>query len=491
MTNPPAGSGLAPITGSPYGGLWLSQPSFPLPPNPLSEDEDPTHVRVFVTSLIPAPAAPYYIGQPTLELPFNNLSFTLTINQAGPFSVEFQVEEADVRYDNWHNWTTPGKSFVWVMVGGKLIYGGRIMSRETVKTTQKCTLTGSDFYSYWSQQMQYRDYTSFLQTYTTAGGVERQFLWAGNYGLGAPAPLIAITLMRDKGVAPYFLPLLHIPDHGFGAGTSTDQDTWINSIPSANWIEFSAPISQMQTIDTLVQQMVQLGWPIGCDVFTRPTFDDSAGSHTGTPFAPYVNQYVANPRAGVAAADPGAVLQVLDLNAALEVKWTEDASSQATNMWEQIGQNAGIWDGPFPNTFAMETHHWPLMEQAFSHTYINPVYLRVELLQQIQQGDKNIHAFPLLAPVVTVPCFWPSPFDLQGVATRMADDITVANLHNPDDPAQVAPGLPFPPPGWTDTMRLIQADVTIPDKGVATMELTLNMPPNRFSPPIYQNNPSF
>jgi hypothetical protein len=251
--------------------------------------EDPTDVRVFLSSLIPAPAYPYYIAQPALELPFNNLTFTLTINQSGAFTVEFQMEQAEVRYSNWHNWTTPGKSFVWVMVGGRLIYGGRVMNREAVKSTQKCTLTGNDFYSYWAQQMQFRDYTSFLQTYTTAGGVTKEFLWAGNYGLGAPAPLIAITLMRDKGAAEFFLPLLHTPDHGLGPGTSTDQDTWINAIPSANWIEFSAPISQMQTIDTLVQQMVQLGYPIGCDVFTKPTFDDSEGTHTGTPFAPYVN----------------------------------------------------------------------------------------------------------------------------------------------------------------------------------------------------------
>jgi hypothetical protein len=158
-------------------------------------------------------------------------------------------------------------------------------------------------------------------------------------------------------------------------------------------------------------------------------------------------------------------------------------------MWEQIGQNSAIWDGPYPNTFAMATHHWPLMEASFSHTYVNPVYLRNELLSQIQQGDKNIHSFPLLAPVVTVPCFAPSAFDLLGVAAMMANDITVANLHNPAD--TLAPGMPFPPPGWTDTMRLISADVTIPDKGAAKMDLTLNMPPNRQNPPIYQNNPSF
>lgn len=471
--------------------MWITPPSFPLPPNPLSEEEDPTDVRVFVTSLIPAPAAPYYVGQPSLELPFNSVSFTLTINQAGAFSVEFQVEQVEVRYDNWHNWTTPGKSFVWVMVNKKLVYGGRIMNREVTKTTQKCVLTGNDFYSYWAQQMQFRDYTSFLQTYTTSGGQTKQFLWAGNYGLGAPAPLIAITLMRDKGAADYFLPLLHTPHNGLAAGSSTDPDTWINAIPSANWIEFSAPISQMQTVDTLVQQMVQLGYPIGCDVFVLPSFDDASGSNTGTPHAPYVNQYVAWPRAGMTAAQQGESIPVLDLNAALEVKWTEDATSQTTNMWEQIGQNSAIWDGPFPNTFAMETHHWPLMEQAFSHSYINPVYLRDELLAQIQQGDKNIYSFPQLAPVITVPCFWPSAFDLLGIKQLMAYDVQVANLHNPDDPAQVAPGLPFPPPGWTDTMRLIQADVTIPDKGVATMDLTLNMPPNRTNPPIYQNNPSF
>jgi hypothetical protein len=556
--------GGAPYGGISYGGWFGGAPSYPLPPNPLSEIEDPTDVRVFLSSLIPSPAfppttlsssasagdssistvasitsgsyvvidtgasqetnlttgvsgsgpytvslsqplahnhasgatvQPEYKGQPILELPFNELTFTLTINQAGSFSVEFQMEQAAMRSSNWYNWTTPGKSFLWVQVGGYLIYGGRIMNRESVKTTQKCTITGNDFYSYWAQQMQFRDYTSFLQTYTTAGGVTKEFLWAGNYGLGAPAPLIAITLMRDKGDAEYFLPLLHTPDHGLGPGTSTDQDTWINAIPSANWIEFSAPISQMQTIDTLVQQMVQLGYPIGCDVFVKPTFDDSEGTYTGTPFAPYVNQYVAWPRAGVAAtpAFPAQAtnVPVLDLNAALEVKWTEDSTSQATNMWEQIGQNAAIWDGPYPNTFAMATHNWPLLEASFSHTYVNPVYLRTELLQQLQQGDKNIHSFPLLAPVVTVPCFAPSAFDLLGVASSMANDLTVANLYNPDEPNQVAPGLAFPPPGWTDTMRLVQADVTINDKGVSEMDLTLNMPPNRQNPPIYEPNPSF
>ena len=110
--------------------------------------------------------------------------------------------------------------------------------------------------------MQFRDYTSFTQTYTTAGDVDYTFVWAGNYGYGAPAPLIAITLMRDKGDADFFLPLLHTPHHGLGPLSPTDPDTWVEgAIPTANWIEFSAPISQMQTIDSLVQQMVQARVP--------------------------------------------------------------------------------------------------------------------------------------------------------------------------------------------------------------------------------------
>ena len=226
-------------------------------------------------------------------------------------------------------------------------------------------------------------------------------------------------------------------------------------------------------------------------MFTQPAFDDSGGSVTGFPNAAYVNQYVAWPRGGFSALQQGVGIPVLDLNAALEVKWTQDSTSQTTNMWEQIGQNSSWWDGPYPNTFAMVTHHWPLLEQAFSHTYVNPIYLHTELLQKIQQGDKNLYSFPQLAPVVTVPCFSSSAFNLQSVATIMANDIKVANLFNPDEPNLVAPGLPFPPPGWTDIMRLIQADVTIPDVGVATMDLTLNMPPDRQNPPIYEPNPSF
>jgi hypothetical protein len=226
-------------------------------------------------------------------------------------------------------------------------------------------------------------------------------------------------------------------------------------------------------------------------VFTRPAWDDATGTHTGLPNVPYANQYVAWPRAGLTAADQGTTIPTLDLNAAIEVKWTEDSTSQTTNMWEQIGQNSSWWDGPYPNTFAMATHNWPLMEQAFSHSMINPIKLHTELLQQIQQGDKNVYSFPQLAPVITVPCFSSSAFNLAGVASMLANDIGVANLANPNEPNTVAPSLAFPPPGWTDTMRIIQADVTIPDNGVATMDLTLNMPPNRTNPPIYEPNPSF
>ena len=118
----------------------------PVPPNPLSETENPLDIRCFVTSLIPDPVSGN-VGLPELEIPFNKLSFTLTFNQSGPFSAEFQVEEAMVRSSNWFNWTVPGKSFLWVMVNGQLIYGGRIMHWEYTKTTQKCVLTGNDFYS--------------------------------------------------------------------------------------------------------------------------------------------------------------------------------------------------------------------------------------------------------------------------------------------------------------------------------------------------------
>ena len=440
-----------------------------------------------------------YGGQPntypTTELPFTKVTFSKCFNQAGPFSATLNIEDEQVLNTNWINGTNPGKTFFWVIVDNQIVYGGRILNRTYNLKTQQVTITGTDFYGYWAQRLQAQDYTQYLQTYS--GATDQLYLWAHKVrgiplitSAGAPTPMIAWQILQDACAVEYTLPNLTAPFHGEGVGSKSDPDYWVeNYVSPTNFMTFSAPIGQQQTVDSLLQQFIAMGAaPEGPDFFNSVGIDvatDVKLDGNGNPFAT-VN--VCWPRYGLTAAEQGTNMQILDLSTVIDMEWNEDATAQATGIVEQLGTGAVITGPEEVDTTAIETWNYPLTQQAICHTGFTPTALSAQVLATLLQGDRDLYAYPQLAPTVTVPIFnYGTGFSL--TALPFGDDIEV---FNPFERQGIygLPSVPFPPKGsnvlaGSNVMRLVRADVTIADAGVSTMVLTLNPPPGNPSPPGY------
>ena len=400
------------------------------------------------------------INYPIAELPCTNVTFTLAINQAGSFSATLNIEDLSMRYANWVAATNPGKSFIWIDIDGVLVYGGRILQRQYQASSQQVRITGTDFYGYWAQRLQAKDYTAYIDTYG--------FLWTSN---GAPAPIIAYQLMTDALAVNYSLPNITV------TGNPAE---WIADIGLDYWITFSSPLSQQQSVDALVQQLVQMGYGIGCDV--------AAGvSYIAGTSIPQATTNVGWPRLGSTynpSISSGGNSLILDLSWAIDLAWDEDASAQSTGIVEQTGASGSVASevdyGP-----ALSTYNYPLVEQAISHAELTPTALPAAVLAAMQSADQAIYTYPQLAPVVTVPVFgWGTGFSLTNLT--IGDDLYVynpirrTNLTGPSS-------MPFPPPGFSYYLRAVQADVTLVEEGVSSMDLTLNLPPSigPQAPPSY------
>ena len=457
----------------------VAVPAIPPVFDPLSNHS----IRYLLTTLDPVGGQ---VGQVIAELPCTSVTFSLTINQAGPFSATFSIEDWTMRYGtDWIKATNPGKTFFWVEVDGVLMYGGRVQQRDPVDSQGNVTIIGEDFYGYWVQRLQApQDYGSYQLTYTTNAGVTHSYSLPL---LGGPAPLIAWRLFRVAAAQPDSLSNLTFPQHGRGLGTTSDPDEWISVSPEQ--ITFSSPLSSMATIDSLVQELTALGFGVGLEISSGFEFDGAGNPHAYT--------YLDFPRLGTALADytnPGGP-PVLDLSTALDVKWNEDASSQATAIVEMLGAAGGNSADEVFYRPAIDDYHYPLTEAPITHTTTPPTIGANTVQAQLEKGDRVTHSFPQVAPVVTLPAFpvafTGTDFNLTtGIGTQLGNDVTVWNPVNRQ--ADLAGGgtytgavssLPFPPPGFSLTMRVVRIDVTINDSGVSTMDLTLNQPPADVVPP--------
>lgn len=448
-----------------------------------------THlIRYFVTTLDTQPLSPGTPGIPVAELPFENVTFSpFVLNTPGPFSATLYIEDEQVLNTNWINGTNPGKTFFWVDIDGDLVYGGRILQRVYNETDQSVTLTGMDFNSYWQQRLQAGDYTTVIQEYTTASGTTYYYDWSasGIAGLlpatGVPAPMVPYKILTDAAAVTGSMPNLQVPIRGQGPGTKSDPDTWVDTYPSEDLITFSAPKSQYQTVDSLSSQITEMGYGIGVDIVTEVAWQGNK---------PTAFTYIAWPRFGKTFAEQGTDIQVLDLSSAIDIEWSEDASSQATSLVELFGNYGGTNKPATTYEPALETYNYPLLEQAVSHTDVNPLTNNSGFEDTLLAGDQDLYTYPQLAPVVTLPVFgWGTGFSLASLP--LGDDVKVFNPYERQG-LYGAISLPFPPKGLLELpggdpfpMRIVRVDVTIADQGVSTMQLTLNPAPGTMNPPGY------
>jgi hypothetical protein len=383
------------------------------------------------------------------ELPVNNCQFSLVVDGSGPFQCTLDVEDPNVNSANWIAATAVNKSAMWVDIDGTLYYGGLVTGRTYTMSKQQVELTGSDFYGYMSRRLQAADYAN----YTDPMGYQ----WA-TAGYGAPAAVIAYYVMIQALAEQYSIPI-------DVAAVPTSQ------LPgSADWITFTAPLTQQQTVDAIVTQLQGLGFGVGID------FAQDVSYIGGNPVPTLTLSY---PRRGLAAGLTG---MVLDVGQAIDFVYEQDGTQQSDGVVEQTGASGAVatesqW-GP-----AMSQQGYPLFESAISHASMSPTSTPQSVLNAFIAGDLAMLAYPFTTPVVTVPAF-DGPIALTDSNFSMGNDVL---LYVPAASGQGITNVPLFPSGLAYYYRMMRADITIADEGVSTMDITMNIPPNTIPqvPPVF------
>ena len=361
-------------------------------------------------------------------LPLNGLKFAKVLNGIGPWSGSLSVEDENVRKTAWINATAPNLTSMWVDIDGVLLYGGRTLHRPYKLSSPKVDLSGTDFCGYFAQRLQARDYTAYDDPEGHA--------WATT---GAPVLRMAYYVLSETLSKRFSIPIKVVAE-GEEAG-------------SAFWITFSAPATQQQTVASLLSQFQELGYLVGID------YAQDVAWVNGAPTATVTLSY---PHRGLAETAP----VVIDLSHALELEYDEDGTEQADRIVEQAGATRVRTKGEV--WAPAQEAGYPLLEAQVSHTALAPTEDSLAALKAYLSGSLTTRAFPLVAPVVTLPMFGtPSIFDLD-----VGQEVV---LYAPKGEGQLPPNIPRFPNGLRERFRIVRIDCEVPDEGVPVMVLTLNV----------------
>lgn len=362
--------------------------------------------------------------------------------------------------------TAPNLTCLWVDVDGQLLFGGPVQGWNYTESAQTLVVTANDFYQYFSQRLQAKDYTNNWGDAATAAG----------------ATEIADTIVTDALAASHSLPI------GVQAlGTPT---------PIQYEVMFSAPLSQQQTVDSLLSQLQQMGYNLGFDFYMYYEYVSN------TPSATLVLAY---PRAGRVAGTTGLVL---DTTNATEVVWSVDGTQQANRVVELGTSTGGV--GAIA-TYAPSTtvDGYPLLEMVGTESELSPVGQANEpnhILNAWAKDDLALYAFPVVTPQITQGAFqdsmslgeWIVGDDTRVIVPKDANHSSgwTSGGGTPYDSSQTydssdaydstasfssplvsKPSNPLFPDGLDYYLRIVRADVTIADEGLSTVTYTLNQPP--------------
>src|ERR1035441_6556644 len=299
------------------------------------------------------------------ELPLGGLTFSKPLNTAGSWAGTLDIEDPEIRKTEWQYATAVNRSAMWVDIDGVLVYGGYTTADPYQMSTGNVKLSGVDFSGYTSQRIQAKNYGA----YTDPEGNH----WSASPGVSALR--LGYYVLKDALEKAYSIPIQvatsgAIPEHTY-------------------WLTFSAPESQQQSIASILSQLQELGYLIGIDYACDEAYVG------GVPTATITLSY---PRRGKTT-NPW----IIDLSSALDLEYGGDGSQQADHIVEMAGatitrSSAGVY---LPTREA----GYPLFETSISHTALAPTEDSAAVLEAYVGGALAMLAYPLTAPVVTLPMF--------------------------------------------------------------------------------------
>jgi hypothetical protein len=173
--------------------------------------------------------------------------------------------------------------------------------------------------------------------------------------------------------------------------------------------------------------------------------------------SPSVTLTIASPRAGRSASSTGLIF---DLSSVMDYTWSVDSTVAGTTL-VATGSSTG---GTAPSATAQSPApvgglgQMPRLDQHYSFTNISSQ----AQIASMAQGLAQTYGSPVSTPQITIP-------------TTNAQ--TLGSWVPGDDARLVASGDEYFPNGLDEYWRIVEYQTTVPDEGVASIQLTFNTPP--------------
>lgn len=356
-------------------------------------------------------------------LPYTGTSFGRQVNSPGPFVGSLQLGGPEVNKLAWNRASQTGNTILGVDLGGTLIWGGVVWTRRYAKKGGKLIIGATEIGSYFRRRLQAGNYEKTWEAgakvTTIANKVMEDALAVGTLGAG-----VTLTI-HESGVAPA--------------------------------VEAKYPASSLQTIDSIISALSQMGFGSGMDY----SFDVA---YKGATNELEIIFNVWFPRQGRLANETGIVLLDKDT---VDWEYAEDSTGQAMILVEQ-GSGGGI----SPIIAEAKIPGYPLLEETVSRSNL----LSESQLAETALGDLGVVCYPVVTPWVELQVpgpLNPGEFALGDDLIIRVDPVSAEENTNPRFPEGLE--AEFRINGWT---------ITPGEQGVSIMHLDLAVPPISVIPPI-------
>jgi hypothetical protein len=268
-------------------------------------------------------------GNLLAEVPFSGgTTFSSRLNTPGSFSGKLDFLDPRVQAIGLPEALLEGRTLIFVDYLGYLIWGGVVWTSQFSRETATAVpIGGMELWSYFVHRMQATDYST---------------VWSST-----PVDPITIAYQVTHDA-------LQSTGSGFGPSTgfplSINQNNGVPT-PSEFWITASYPISQLQTIDTIVSQLAQLGY------YSR--FDFGIDVAYNAEHHPEITLNIDNPRRGEVASLTSVVFETQEDR---DYGYPKDATQTANTVYESGSTTS---QAPLQTTLGNPnpiSQGWPLLE---------------------------------------------------------------------------------------------------------------------------------
>lgn len=395
------------------------------------------------------------------QLPLRGVSFGQQLNTAGQLSASIDLSDRRVIATDPLENTTPNHTLIVADYGGSAMWGGIVQTRKwKVDSTPQNTnrlleINCVELWGYFASRVQATDYSS--PPFSGISGEASMAYWTQTPW---DASLIAAQVVSDAIGHSNGLTEPHGNLLG-GLGLLINGKAPSSAEPAANaehYIAVSYPYTSMQTVDTIVAQLAQLGLGVGFDFGVDVVYEG------GTASKPKGTVNISYPRRGRTVAENGLMV---DLATARGYEFPEDGSQTANRVYEIGGSGAiNVTENAFP-----AAQGYPVWERVISRSNIQSQNV-MGILKQTGESDLALYSYAPVTPSVTIGAFDPN-CPLGGFT--VGDDVQLVL------PALNATGTepwdPRFPNGLNQEWRITGWSAEIKDEGDSVVKLSLAQPP--------------